>query len=180
VGIGSPKSRDGVIRRHTGQSSPRKRGRERERRSGEGKEEPPQSHLATRLTNAPELSAASLRGFHPRNSAQTGLVRKQTRGGRGGVGGERRIPRERKRRNGREKTRMGRGRGRGGTVGGEVSVVKFSGLYFPRSAGETPPEFHSYHFLPTMPPPLPLAQKGRLTRKLALSFTPGVKVKSAR
>jgi len=89
------------------------------------------------------------------------------------AGGERQIPRG----------RSGRKEGEG-TVGGGVGVVKFSGLYFPRSAGETPPEFHPYHFLPTMPPPppppLPLTQKGRLTRKLAPSFTPGVKVKSAR
>jgi len=95
----------------------------------------PSPHLATRLTNAPELSArrfeVSTRAIRRKQASRESVNRPKR---------EREKERSWERQNEILSSKAGCG-GRGGKVGGGVCVVKFSGLYFPRSVGETPRNF---------------------------------------
>jgi len=102
-------------------------------------------HLATRLTNALELSArrfeVSTRAIRRKQAPRESVNRSEK---------EKEREKERERERERERSLQGQneilssktGDGeRGGKVGRGVCVVKFSGLYFPRFVGETPRNF---------------------------------------
>lgn len=95
----------------------------------------PSPHLATRLTNALELSArrfeVSTRAIRRKQAPRESVNRpeKEKERERGWEGQNEILS-----------SKTGGGE-RGGKVGRGVCVVKFSGLYFPRFVGETPRNF---------------------------------------